>query len=319
MQSQSPNAFLTGLILVCNTVLFWGILPIALVFALELQDGVTITWFRFLVAAIVVTGIQAWRGKLRQFLSLTGREWLMLLFAAIFLIADYVLFIYGLTYLEPSAMAVFSQTTPVFLALTGVVFFHERLNRFQTACFLTLFVGLGLFFNASIAELDFGQEGFLVGVLIAVSASFIWALYAALQKKLIGRLSSANILLFIYLAAVVSLLPMSDLTSFGALESADWMIITFCAFNTLIAYSTFSESMKYWPSTHISSVVATTPVATIIASYVGHLLWPDVIRFTNVNMLGWIGVLVVLTSAVAFNARPRRKTEVAALGQDCIE
>lgn len=307
MQRYPDNAFLTGLVLVCTTVFFWGILPIALVFSLKLQDGTTITWFRFLVAAIVCIAYQAWTGELRQYKVLTAREWLLLALAAAFLIIDYVLFIYGLTYLEPSAMTVFSQTTPLFLALGGILFFGERITWVQGACAFLLFIGLGLFFNASIAEIDFAQKGFVTGVMLAVSASFIWALYATLQKKLVNRLSSTNILLFIYISAVVSLYPFSDMGSFAPLDSTDWLILGFCAINTLVAYTTFTESMKYWPSTHISSVVATTPVITILASIAAHQLWPETVQFTPVNLLGWIGVVLTLSAALGFNIKPRKK------------
>ncbi len=307
--SQTPqNSFLIGLFMVGTTVIFWGILPIALIFALTLQDGVTITWFRFLVAAIVCAGIQGARGKLREFHSLNKREWGALSLAAIFLIGDYVLYIYGLTFIDASAMQVFSQTMPLFMALAGVVFFAERLTKLQGLCFVGLFTGLVLFFNASISEFELGETKFLIGAAIAVFATFIWTIYAVLQKKLAGRLSSANTLLFIYIVAIFCLLPAADLTSFTSLSSANWAILAFCAANTLIAYTAFSESLKYWPTTHIGSVVAATPLMTIFAAYVGHQMWPDTILFTSVNTLGWFGVALTLVSMIVFNLRPNKKT-----------
>lgn len=306
MTIKTPNSFLTGLLLVLTTVLFWGILPVALVFSLELQDGTTITWFRFLVAGIVCLAYQAHTGKLREFNALSMKEWGMLTLAAAFLIGDYVLFIYGLTYIEPSAMTVFSQATPLFLALSGILFFGERIGWLQAVSGAALFLGLGMFFNASIVTLDLGQEGFVTGAIIAVAASFIWVLYATLQKKLVDRLSSTNILLFIYFAAIVTLAPVSDMGSFSKLNTVDWLILIFCALNTLVAYAAFSESMNYWPSTHISSVVATTPIITILASLAAHELWPSVVRFTPLNNLAWAGVIVTLSAAIAFNLPDRR-------------
>lgn len=308
MQNSHPKAFTIGLALVCNTVLFWGVLPIALIFSLKQQDSVTVTWFRFLVAAIAVGGIQLARGKLKEFNSLTGQEWGLLVLAALFLIGDYVLFIYGLTLIEPSAMTVFSQTTPLFLALSGVLFFGERINWLQAASGIVLFIGLGLFFNGSIMDMAFGRQGFMAGALIAVFASFIWVLYASLQKKLVTRLSSPNILLFIYLFASVVLMPFSDLNSFSRLDNNAWAILGFCAVNTLVAYTTFSESMKYWPSTHISSLVAITPLITILASFLANRLWPDVVGFTAPNLLGWAGAALVLAAALAFNLKPRKRS-----------
>ena len=303
MHHQAGSSFAKGLFYVTTTVAFWGILPIALVFSLSLQDGTTITWFRFLIAAIVCLAYQAQRGKLGEFRRLDIRDWSWLALAAFALIVDYVLYIYGLTYIDPSAMQVFSQTTPLFMALGGILFFKEKISAFQGLCFVALFVGLGLFFNAAIADFEFGQTRFLTGAALAVSASIIWAVYAMLQKKLVDRLSSTNILLFIYLCAIVSLAPLSDLASFKALDSAAWLILLFCAFNTLIAYGAFAESLNHWPTTHISSVIALTPLATIAASYLAHQLWPAVIPFPAINLVGWVGVALTLVAMVLFNLK----------------
>lgn len=303
MNEQSPNAFMNGLVMVAITVLFWGILPIALVFTLSLQDGTTITWFRFLVAAAICLSYQAAKGRLGEFRALTLKEWGILSTATLFLITDYLLFIYGLNYISPSAMQVFSQATPLFLALGGIIFFKERISKFQAACFATLFLGLGMFFNASISSLAFDQSGFMTGVLIAVSASFVWASYALLQKRLVRKISSTNILLFVYVVAVVVLLPLSDLGSFGTLTRVDWAILLFCALNTLVAYYSFSESLNHWPTTHVSSALALIPLATIFASYGAYQLWPDMIPFPELNLIGWAGVVLVLSSMILFNAR----------------
>lgn len=308
MHRNTPNGFLIGLFMVGTTVFFWGILPIALIFALTLQDGVTITWFRFLVAAIVCAGIQGARGKLKEFKNLKPQEWGALILAAIFLIGDYVLYIYGLTFIDASAMQVFSQTMPLFMALAGVVFFAEKLTKLQGLCFVGLFTGLILFFNSAISAFEFGETKFLVGAAIAVFATFIWTIYAVLQKKLAGRLSPANTLLFIYTVAIFCLLPGTNLSSFSTLGAADWAILAFCAANTLIAYTAFSESLKYWPTTHIGSVVSITPLMTILASYIAHQQWPDTILFASVNTLGWFGVALTLVSMVIFNLRPGRNT-----------
>lgn len=303
MNDQPQNAFMSGLIMVSITVLFWGILPIALVFTLSLQDGTTITWFRFVVAAVLCLSYQAAKGRLKEFKTLTLREWAILSAATLFLITDYLLFIYGLNYIDPSAMQVLSQATPLFLALGGILFFKERLSRFQVACFVTLFLGLGMFFNASISNLSFGESDFMTGALIAVSASFVWAIYALLQKRLVRKISSTNILLFVYLVAVIALLPASDLGSFKTLTGIDWVILAFCALNTLVAYYSFSESLNYWPTTHVSSALALIPLATIFASFGAYQLWPDMIPFPELNILGWAGVVLTLVSMILFNMR----------------
>lgn len=303
MQQETTSNFISGLVMVIITVLFWGILPIALVFTLSLQDGTTITWFRFLVAAVLCLSYQAAKGRLGEFRALNLKDWGILSAATILLISDYLLYIHGLNYIDPSAMQVFSQATPLFLALGGIIFFKERITVFQGLCFVGLFVGLGMFFNASIRNFALDATGFKTGVLIAVTASFVWAIYALLQKRLVRKISSTNILLFVYLVAITALFPLSDMTSFSGLTLIDWGILLFCAFNTLVAYYAFAESLNYWPTTHVSAALALIPLATISASFLAHRLWPQTIPFPELNLIGWAGVALTLVSMVLFNRK----------------
>jgi len=313
MTAQPANAFTRGLIFISITVLFWGMLSIALTFALKVQDGVTITWFRFLVAAIISFLYQMARGRLREYRTLSPKEWGIMFIAGVLLITDYVGFVVALNYISPATNQIFSQATPLFMALGGIIFFRERLTFIQVLCFAGLIAGLMMFSNAALSEmtaeaaLSGDRQNFILGASIAVFCSFTWACYAMLQKRLGSRLSSTNIFLFIYFLAVVLLLPIADLGSFGDVKGAGWGILTFCAFNTLIAYGSFGESLRYWPATHISSVVAATPLITIFCSYFAHRLWPDVIPFPTVNLLGWFGVALTLICMVLFNMRPKAK------------
>jgi len=303
MNQQAEGAFIKGLIMVSITVVFWGILPIALVFTLKMQDGMTITWFRFVVAAILCLTYQAAKGRLKEFKVLTLKDWGILFAATILLISDYLLYIHGLNYIDPTALQVFSQAMPLFLALGGIIFYKERISLFQSVCFFTLFIGLGLFFNDAILGFSLSEDSFIIGAMIALFAAFVWSVYALLQRHLVQKISSTNILLFVYLVAVIGLLPVSNLTSFAPLEIIDWVILGFCALNTLIAYYSFSESLNFWPTTHISSGLALIPLATIFASYGAHQLWPETILFPNLNFIGWIGVALTLVSMVLFNMK----------------
>ena len=293
--------FRTGLFYIAVTVLFWGILPIALLFSLEKLDSVTVTWFRFMVAAVFSLMIQFLRGKLGEYQALSKKDWGILFFAGLFLIIDYVGFIYALEFIPPNALTIVSQTTPIFLALGGIIFFKERLTALQIACALGLVTGILLFFNDSLAEFGTADDRLLTGVGIAIGAALIWSFYALLQRTLFGKLSSPNILLFIYLQALILLAPLSTPEDLLRLDSADWGILIFCAFNTLIAYGAFSESLKHWETTQVSSVVALTPLVTILASFLTWLVVPEKIVYAPINLIGWGGVVLSISCVLIFN------------------
>jgi len=311
---MSKNNFIAkptvGLSLALLTVLLWGILPIALATILLSLDGVTITWFRFSVAALICFLWQLYRGKLNEFMKLTSRDWYILTLAGVFLIADYVGFTLTLNYISPIAATVFSQVTPFFLCIGGIIVFKERLNAIQVGSFICLFIGLMLFFNDSLTTVLIEQKMLIIGAVIAMVSSLVWVFYALLQKSLLKRLSATNILLYIYILAIILLGPLSDLHAFANLDGYDWLILLFCALNTVVAYGAFAQSMKHIETTQVSVLISTIPLFTIALSYGAYLLWPKYIIFDQINSLGWLGVFIVVTSVVIFNkAGSKEKTK----------
>ncbi|NQZ79949.1 MAG: DMT family transporter [Colwellia sp.] len=308
---MSQNNFVanttTGLSLALLTALLWSILPLALAAILLSLDGVTITWFRFTFAAVICFFWQLYRGKLNEFMQLTPKDWFVLTLAAVFLIIDYVGFTLALNYISPIAATVFSQVTPFFLCIGGIIFFKERLNYVQIWCFVLLFIGLMLFFNDSLTAVLSEQEMLVIGAVIAVLSSLIWVFYALLQKSLLKRLSATNILLYIYALAIVLLAPVSDLQGFVKLDGYDWLILLFCALNTVVAYGAFAQSMKHIDTTQVSVIIATIPLFTIVLSYLAFVYWPQYFTFEQINQLGWLGVFMVVASVVIFNQAGNKK------------
>ena len=302
-----PNTA-TGLSLALLTALLWGILPIALTAILASLDGVTITWFRFTLAALICFLWQAYRGRLNEFSALAARDWGILTLAGLFLIADYVGFTIALNYISPVAATVLSQATPFFLCIGGIIIFKERLNRIQILCFMFLFVGLLFFFNDAFTGEFSHQKMLFIGAIVTVLSSLVWVFYALIQKSLLKTLSATNILLYIYSLAIVVLGPLSDLNGLFKLAPYDWLVLIFCAFNTIIAYGAFAQSMKHIETTKVSVIIATIPLITIAISYISFLNWPEYFTFENLNILGWVGISVVIASVVIFNQADKNKT-----------
>jgi drug/metabolite transporter (DMT)-like permease len=300
----------TGLSLALFTALLWGTLPIALASILLSLDGVTITWFRFTFAAIICFFWQIYHGNLAEFTALKQKDWFILTLAGIFLIADYVGFTLTLNYISPIAATVFSQVTPFFLCIGGIIIFKERLSVVQVLCFIFLFIGLIFFFNDSLTTVLSEREMLMIGAVVAILSSLVWVFYALLQKSLLKRLSATNILLYIYALAILLLGPISDLNGFVKLDGYDWLVLLFCALNTVIAYGAFAQSMKHIDTTQVSTIISTIPLFTIALSYCAFLFWPQYFIFKEINILGWVGVFMVVASVLIFNKAGYKKTSL---------
>jgi len=121
-----------------------------------------------------------------------------------------------------------------------------------------------------------------------------------LQKQLLQHLGSPAILLFIYVAASVVLLPMSHPAALLALDSKHWLTLAYCAINTLIAYGAFAEALEHWEASRVSTVFATTPLLTLGFIALVHGFSPGLIHSEHITTLGYLGaVLVVVGSGLS--------------------
>ncbi|MDT3319803.1 DMT family transporter [Shewanella sp. SP1S2-4] len=295
-----------GLIFISVAIVFWGMLPIALKLSGAFIDPVTLTWFRFLVALVVSILIQWSAGSLKQFAALDAKVWLRLVLAGVFLMLNYVSFVYSLDYLAPGAAQLNFQTSPFFLAFGGVLFFKERLNAVQLSCFATLALGMLMFFHPYLDLSGANNHQVWIGVMIIQFSALSWTSYALLQKSLLNRLSPANVLLVIYGLGIFVMAPFSDFSQFASMDSFEWQIALFCAANTLIAYGCFGQSMKYWPTAQVSAMLALTPVfsfsATALVVSIGW--WPDVFHADELDGLSLLGIGVIIVSVMVVQLLP---------------
>ena len=297
--------FKLGLIFATTTVFFWGMLPIALKLAAGFIDPVTLTWFRFLVAFLVSVVLQKLSGYLVQFKQLVPLDWAKLTAAACFSMINYFSFVYCLEYFSPGPAQLNFQTAPFFLAFGGMLFFKERISALQMSCFATLALGMMLFFQPSFGHSS-GEQQVWVGVILVQFSALSWACYALLQKSLFTKLSPGNVLLYIYGAGIVIMLPMSDFDYFVHMSVSQWSVAFFCALNTLVAYGCFAQAMKYWSTAQVGATVALTPIFSFsfTAIIVAIGWWPDIIVPNNINVIGVVGILLVVCSVLCVQLLP---------------
>ncbi len=295
--------FKYGFTFILTAVIFWGILPIALKLSAGFIDPVSLTWFRFLVAFFITLALQYFAGSLRQFALISTRQWIKLSLAAGLSICNYISFVYCLDYLAPGPAQLNFQTAPFFLAFGGVLFFKEKLNPWQMMCFATLALGMMLFFQPMLnntPDIHNNMDNAVIGILIVQFSAFSWSCYALLQRSLIQVLSPGNILLFIYGFGMLAMAPFCDFSYFEKMQPSQWYIALFCAFNTLIAYGCFAQSMKYWPTTQVGAMVALTPLFSFsFTALIAYLAWwPELIKADSLSNIAIIGITLIIVSVL---------------------
>ena len=137
-------------------------------------------------------------------------------------------------------------------------------------------------------------------------ASLSWAVYALAQKQLLQHLSSPGILIFIYVFASFALLPASAPENILHMDKLQWLIVIFCALNTLGAYGAFAEALNHWEASRVSAVLSLTPLGALLTTYLVHQYWPQMIAPEQLDLPGWAGALLVVSGSILTSLGGRR-------------
>lgn len=296
---QASGRWKLGLALALATAGFWSTLPVALKITLEQLDPYTLTWFRFLVAFVLMFAWLAARGGLAPLRGLSRRHLALLAIAALGLIGNYVLYLLGVQHTSPGNTQLLIQLAPLLMALGGIFVFRERFVAGQWLGLAVMVGGLGLFFADQLGHDTLPAGRYVWGSMLVIVAAVVWAVYALAQKQLLLRLSSPLILLVIYAAASLLLWPLARPAALLQLDALHWSLLVYCALNTLGAYGCFAEALAHWEASRVSAILATTPLLCIGVVFAVNALWPTLIRPEAITWLGFAGAgLVVLGSTL---------------------
>lgn len=296
---QKPlNKHFAGFFLSLNAALMWGMLPIAIKELLAGMDATTIVWYRFLVAGIVLGLWLLGTGKIPRIFQATKLVRYLLLISALVLSSNYFLFSYSLNYVNAETSEAVIQLTTLFLILGGVIVYKEPFLAVQKIGTLLIVLGLLLFFNDRIRGLGSLANRETIGVIIVVFAAITWVVYALLQKKLQQDFTPVQILFFIYMLAIVLLLPFIHPQSLLQLTQFQFWLLVFCCINTLVAYGCFAEALNRWEASKVSAVLALAPLFTI--GTLKLIVWfnPDYSFSDRLSLLSVFGALLLVVGSV---------------------
>jgi drug/metabolite transporter (DMT)-like permease len=293
---QASGRWKLGLVLALVTAGCWSTLPVALKITLGALDPYTLTWFRFLVAALAMLAWLSLRGGFGGFAALDARRWTWLSLAAIGLIGNYVFYLLGVQHTTPGNAQLLIQLAPLLMALGGIFIFRERFRAGQWLGLAIIAAGLLLFFRDQLLRAASGGD-YARGSLLVVIAAIVWAGYALLQKQLLVRLSSQAIQAFIYTLAAIVLLPLAQPRELLALDARHAWLLAFCSINTLVAYGAFAEALAHWQASRVSAVLAMTPLMSLAVIALVHAWWPWSIAPEHVGWLGYLGAAAAVAGS----------------------
>ncbi|WP_127022928.1 DMT family transporter [Rheinheimera mangrovi] len=294
---QSSGRVGLGFSLALLTAVLWGLLPIALKWLLSSMSAATITWIRFLVAAVLVGVVLYSRRQLPSLRGLSKKVKVLLLITAAGLLLNYILYLNALSLLKAETAQMLVQLAPFLMMLGAVYLFKERLLLWQKIGAWLLVFGLLLFFNDRLALLLTQFDSESIGVLLVIVAAVAWACYALAQKQLLMSFNSQQIMWLIYIAGALCFLPATELTPVLELSAWQWGIVAFCCLNTIVAYGAFAEALQHWQAANVSAVLAITPLLTIGFAQLLTYFYPQ-FPVESLNAVAWVGALLVVVGSM---------------------
>ncbi len=306
---QSSGRVGLGFSLALLTAVLWGLLPLALKWLLSSMSAATITWIRFLVAAVLVGLILLARQQIPSLRGLNTKKKLLVLTAIAGLLLNYILYLKGLFLLTAETAQVLIQLAPFLMMLGAVYLFKERLLLWQKIGAWMLVFGLLLFFNDRLALLltQFSAEG--IGLLLVIAAAVAWACYALAQKELLMSFNSQQIMWLIYMAGALCFLPAADLAPVPELSVWQWGMLLFCCLNTIVAYGAFAEALQHWQAANVSAVLAITPLLTIGFAQLLAYFYPQ-FPSESLNVWAWVGASLVVIGSMLTALAPMLRARV---------
>ena len=287
--------FLRGILLSLVTALLWGVLPIFLKITLQGFHAGTISWFRFVFAFLLLAGILQWKEH-KPLDILRKPPWMGIVGGAC-LSANYYWVTVAVDLSGPSNMAVLIQTASIFLVLVGVFVFHEHLTLRQVLGMFVAGVGLFLIFHDQQSRILETGDYFYANFLI-VLAALVWVGYMVSQKFLSRQYGAQSLNLLVYAVATLTLIGGVEWADFTRAGLTAWLSLIFCGFNTLLAYGTLAEAVKYIPLALISVIISLNPLITLLGMKILPQSGFAGLQADPVGSLGYFGGAVAVTGVV---------------------
>ena len=291
---NSPN-YARGVFFTLITTALWGVLPIFMKIALNDFSSGTIVWFRFTFAFVVLFSYLSLRQ--RDPVSILRNPPGLCLLGGLCLGGNYFYFIRGVELSSPSNAAVLIQIAPVLLVMVGVLVFAEKFKKAQFAGMFVAVVGMILFYKDQRSNVV-NAEIYTTANFYIVLGAVLWVGYMAFQKKLTPAYKAEHLNLLVYGTAAVALLGTVDWAEFDSVRMSGWALLIFLGINTLVAYGSLAEAIKYIPVSLISVIVTLNPFITLTAMHLLAQIGSEWVAPEVIGLWGYMGACTAIAGVI---------------------
>ncbi len=266
--------------------------------------------FRFSIGGLFLLIILIIKRDLRGMWKMLKNNWILMLISSCFASGlSNVIYFIGVTYTQANIAATIYTTYPIWITIYSIFILNERNNLKQK--FIGIFIGI---VGVAILMTDFNFLGFfssenLIGNLLVLLGSIMWALYSVLGKKIQlneegitnSSLKYTTVSSFLALLPIIFILPFSsEMETFLHYDLGAWFWIGFLGIvSTGIGIYLLFEGLRYLETSKGFSLAFLKP---IFATFLAFLIIQEVPTFSLV-----VSIVLVMISIFLINRMPKNE------------
>ena len=285
-------------------VTVWGASFVATKIALQYSSPTTVVWLRFAMGVLIL-GFAA--GLSKQFLLPQGKDWgYFALLGFLGITFHQWLQSTGLVTAQATTTGWIIASTPIFMAMLGLLVLREYLVWYQIAGIILAAVGVLLVVTkGDLATVFTGQFGAPGDFLVLISAPN-WAVFSALSRSGLKKHSSTLMMFYVmtfgWLFTSILFFFGAGMNEISSIPWDGWMAITFLGICCSgIAYIFWYDALKVLPVAQTGAFLYLEPIITV---FVAALVLRE-----NILLASLVGGVIILIGVWLVN-RPGQSAQV---------
>ena len=246
--------FQGALLVIISSIAFGTIAVLAPLAYKAGATPITLLFLRFLIAGVIMVG---WM-LVRRITFPHGKTLLGLIaIGGVWYVAQTLAYFTALSMTAAGLVGLLLYLYPAIVALIGAIAFRERLSKAKLGA-----LGLALLGTAFTLKPD--GDGFSLGIVLALTAAFLYAGYIVVGGKLMEKVDIRSATAVIMLSTGVSFGGIVAIRGFQAPnEISGWVAIAATVICSIIALGTFFAGLEKVGSTNAAILSTTEPFVTV--------------------------------------------------------
>mgnify|MGYP005635414495 FL=1 len=222
-----------GLLSLFLATFIWGATYVVTKIGLDEMGPNTLGFYRGILGSAFLVSVLIFKGQFKSFFTAVKKQ--PHIFALIGFIGITLSMIAQNIALTLTTSALFSiilaTTSPIFIALISVMFLKEKLSSVKITGLVLGFIGVAvILFNKDLVT-GIGGTSSLIGQLLSLATSFVWAIYSIQNKHYSKDISAIFLTTGAYIFGTLFLAPVSFIFEtplvFMSFSAITWAIILF--------------------------------------------------------------------------------------------